>query len=180
MNPRLREVTRLWVLAQPTVSAFITTMVRDFRDRDDVLQNVAVAVFEGFDRYDADRPFVPWAIGVARNQVRLYLRRRARDRHTFDNDALDRVAAAFGRVVEADHDQLAQLGECLQAIKGRVREICDLRYREDLKPAAIAARMGMQANAVSKVLQRARDQLRQCLERRAVAGGPTVAQGRLT
>ena len=92
MDERQRTATRLWTLAQPAVSAFITGIVRDFRDRDDVLQEVAVAVIESFDRYDPGRPFVPWAIGVARNQVGLYLRRRGRDRLCFDSAALDRGA----------------------------------------------------------------------------------------
>lgn len=169
MDSQLREATRLWVLAQPAVSAFITTVVRDFRDRDDVLQDVAVAVLESFGRYDAARPFVPWAIGVARNQVGLYLRKRRRDRHTFDSEAMERVAEAFVRISAAEGNRLDRLGECIRELTGRVREICDLRYREDLKPAAIAARMGMQANAVSKVLQRARDQLRHCVEKRAAS-----------
>ena len=74
MDERTRQATRLWTLAQPAVSAFITSVVRDFKDRDDVLQDVAVAVIESFDRYDPQRPFTAWAIGVARNQVGLYLK----------------------------------------------------------------------------------------------------------
>jgi RNA polymerase sigma-70 factor (ECF subfamily) len=76
----------MWTLAQPAVSAFITSVVRDFRDRDDVLQDVAVAVIESFGRWDPERPFVAWAIGVARNQVGLYLRRRRREQHVLEFD----------------------------------------------------------------------------------------------
>lgn len=53
-----RQATRLWTLAQPAVSAFVTSVVRDFRDRDDVLQDVAVAVVDSFDSYDPQKPFV--------------------------------------------------------------------------------------------------------------------------
>lgn len=72
MDDQTRQATRMWTLAQPAVSAFITSVVRDFRDRDDVLQDVAVAVIESFGRWDPERPFAAWAIGVARNQVGLY------------------------------------------------------------------------------------------------------------
>jgi RNA polymerase sigma-70 factor (ECF subfamily) len=37
MDPRIREVTRLWTLAVPPVSAFVASLVRDFHARDDVL-----------------------------------------------------------------------------------------------------------------------------------------------
>ncbi|MGA0038400.1 MAG: sigma-70 family RNA polymerase sigma factor [Pirellulales bacterium] len=169
MDPRIVEATRLWVRAQPVVTAFLSTVVRDFCERDDLLQDVAVAVMQGFDRYDRTRPFTPWAIGVARNQVGLYLRRRKRDRHTFDSEAMERVAAAFERLSPEATSQFDRLGECLAAVTGRARQICDLRYRDDLKPAAIASRLGMQPNAVSKALQRVRDQLRQCIEAAAAS-----------
>ena len=65
MDPRLREVTRRWTLAVPAVSAFVTSLVGDFQDRDDVLQDTAVAIMESFDQYDPDRPFLAWALGVA-------------------------------------------------------------------------------------------------------------------
>ncbi len=171
MDERLRTATRLWTLAQPAVSAFITGIVRDFRDRDDVLQEVAVAVIESFDRYDPERPFVPWAIGVARNQVGLYLRRRGRERLCFDTAALDRVEAAFTDLSSEEMHRLDRLRDCVRTLDGRARRLCELRYGDDLKPAAIAPLMGMTANTVAKALQRVRDRLRECIEHRATVPG---------
>ena len=57
-----RQVTRLWTLAHPRISAFVTSVVRDFRDRDDLMQDIAVAVFESFDSYDPAHPFDKWAL----------------------------------------------------------------------------------------------------------------------
>lgn len=167
VDERLRTATRLWTLAQPAVSAFISGIVRDFRDRDDVLQEVAVAVLESFDRYDPDRPFVPWAIGVARNQVGLYLRRRGRDRLCLDPEAVDRIEAAFAAIPTEEIHGLDRLRECLERLDPRGRMLCELRYRDDLKPAAIAALVGQSANTVAKSLQRVRDRLRDCIEGRS-------------
>jgi hypothetical protein len=63
MDPRTREVTRLWTLAVPAVSSFVASLVRDFQDCDDVLRDTAVAVVESFDQYDPARPFLAWALG---------------------------------------------------------------------------------------------------------------------
>lgn len=167
MHDDTRRAMRLWSLAQPAVSAFITTVVRDFADRDDILQDVAVAVLESFSSYDDARPFTPWAIGVARNQIGLHLRRRRRDRHTFDSDAMAAVAAAFDMITADDLRHLDHLQDCVGRLDTRSRRLCELRYHDDLKPAAIAAAMAMSANAVSKALQRIRDQLRSCIEAKA-------------
>jgi RNA polymerase sigma-70 factor, ECF subfamily len=166
------QATRLWTLAQPVVSAFVISAVRDFSARDDVLQEVAVAVMESFDRYDPQRPFVAWAMGIAQNQVRLYLRRIQHDRLVFDDDVLVRLAVAFEEASPEQSRSLGFLRGCLDQLEGRARELCELRYGRDLKPAAIAESLRMPANTVAKALQRIRDQLRACIQRKsAVEGG---------
>jgi RNA polymerase sigma-70 factor, ECF subfamily len=171
MDDRMFEATRLWTLAQPTVSAFVASLVREIRDRDDILQEVAVAVMESFASYDRARPFVAWAIGIARNQVGLYHRRKARDRLVFDSEAVEQLERAFAEVQPRDVRMLDYLEECVQSLKGRARELCALRYGLDLKPAAIAPRVGMTANGVAKALQRIRVLLRECVEEKAALDG---------
>jgi RNA polymerase sigma-70 factor, ECF subfamily len=173
MDDQTRQAARLWTLAQPVVSAFVTSVVRDFSARDDVLQEVAVAVIESFDRYDSSRPFVGWALGIAQNQVGLHLRRRKRDRHVFDDDTVRSLAAAFADVSTEQSQRFDWLQDCLKSLEGRAKQLCDLRYRQDLKPAAIAEVVGMTANNVAKALQRLRDRLRGCMEHRAMAEGAT-------
>ena len=107
------------------------------------------------------------ALGIARNQVGLYLRRRGRDRHTFDTDSVEQLAIAFEKVTADELHQLDHLRECTQLLEGRARRLCELRYRDDLKPAAIADAVGMSANAVAKALQRIRKQLRTCIQTKA-------------
>lgn len=171
MDDRIRQATRQWTLAQPAVSAFLMSVVKDFRDRDDVLQDVAVAVIESFERWDESRPFVAWAMGIARNQVGLYLRRRRRDRQVleFDPETMDALAAAFSDVAKTDDFRLDFLRDCLKSLEGRARKIVELRYQQDFKPAAIADMVSMSANAVAKSLQRIREQMRDCINLRATA-----------
>lgn len=171
MDSKTIQATRLWTLAQPVVSAFVVSVIRDFSARDDVLQEVAVAIMESFDRYDPQRPFVAWAMGVAQNQVRLYLRRTQRDRLVFDDDVLVQLAVAFEETSPLQSQSLGFLRGCIDRLEGRARELCELRYGRDLKPAAIAETLGMSGNSVAKALQRIRDQLRACIERKAAVEG---------
>ena len=72
--------------------------------------------------------------------------------------------------------RLRFLRECLQRLDPREQLLFQLRYAEDLKPAAIGEQLGVAANTVSKALQRLRDQLRTCVDRataaaRAAEGG---------
>ena len=171
MDDRRCEATRLWTLAQPTVSAFVGSLVREIRDRDDVLQEVGVAFMSSFASYDHTRPFMAWVIGIARNQVGLYLRRKGRDRLIFDPETVERIEEAFAEFEPRDVRMLDYLEECVQSLNGRARRLCELRYKSDLKPASIAARIGMSANGVAKALQRIREMLRECVDKKAAHEG---------
>ncbi|MBX7104207.1 MAG: sigma-70 family RNA polymerase sigma factor [Gemmataceae bacterium] len=162
------NAARLWTLAVPTVSALVTSLVDRFQDRDDVMQETAVAVLQSYARYDPAQPFVGWAIGIARNQVRLHFRRKGRERIAFDSETIEALARAFADSSQQDQ-RLDHLSECVEQLDAKSRELCRLRYEQDLKPAAIGEQKGMAPNAVAKALQRIRDGLRDCVERK-VAG----------
>ena len=169
MDDSTRKATLLWTSAQPVVAAFVAAVVRDVREREDVLQETALAVFKSIESYDSNQSFNGWAIGIARNQVGLYLRRRKRDRHVFGDSTIACLESAFTRVTSSAKFDF--LPECMQQLDGRARRMCELRYSDDLKPAAIAERLGMTANAVSKALQRIRRELRLCIESKVSVRG---------
>ena len=170
-DARTRQAFTLWTQAQPAVSAFVYALVGDARTRDEVLQDVAVAVLESFERYDAARPFLPWALAIARNEVANMRRARGRNPAPLSEAAEDSLAAAVAEVGQGERDRLAFLDDCLRRVTGRPREVCDLRYRGGATVERIAAALGMQPNTVAKTLQRVREQLRECIEERVAHGG---------
>lgn len=164
MDPRTRDILRLWTQAQPAVSAFALALLRNASERDEAMQMTAVAIVDAFDSYDPARPFLPWALGIARREIAT-LRRRS-SRVPILSDAAERaIAAALPELAEAERARLAHLADCLAKLEGRAREICDLRYRSDLKPGRIAELLGLRPNTVAKSLERIRDELRACIER---------------
>lgn len=166
MDDSARQAFALWTRAQPAVSAFVNAMVHDRADRDDVLQDVAVAVLEAFPRYDAARPFLPWAMGVARIVVADAMRRRGRRPAIVAPEAVDAMIGAISEVSEEERGRMRHLVHCVGRLDGRSRHACELRYRAGLSPARVAEAMGIQPNTASKILQRVREQLRECIESR--------------
>ena len=163
-DARTRQAFTLWTQAQPAVSAFVYALVGDARTRDEVLQDVAVAILESFDRYDASRPFLPWALVIARNEVANMRRVRGRSPAPLSEAAENSLAAAVADVGDGERFRLALLDDCLARVAGRPREVCDMRYRGGASVEQIAASLGMQPNTVAKTLQRVREQLRECIE----------------
>lgn len=105
---------------------------------------------------------------VARN---LFLKtlRRARSRpEEVDLDAAEEVFAqhAGGDGGAAYLDALRQ---CLQALTGRVREVLERFYGHAASREQLAQTLGMSEDGIKSLMRRARQALRECIERR-IAG----------
>jgi RNA polymerase sigma-70 factor (ECF subfamily) len=108
--------------------------------------------------------FVGWLLGIARNRVGLYRRKSYRERLIFDESAIDVLSAAFSEIPAIEVQKLEFLRGCMEKLNERDRQLCDLRYEENLKPSGIASKLGATSESVRKALQRIRDQLRNCIE----------------
>jgi RNA polymerase sigma-70 factor (ECF subfamily) len=156
----------LWTKAQPTVSAFVSSLVPNFHQAEDVLDQVVVTLMRKFDQYDQDRPFVNWSIGIAKFEVLKHRRTMARDRHVFCDELVQDISEEYEEMsLELDHRRQV-LTQCLDQVEGRGKKALQLRYFDDLKPAEIAERMRMAAGAVRVMLHRVRAAIRKCMERR--------------
>ncbi len=156
----------LWVGAQPTLSAFIRSLVPDFQQAEEVLQRVAVTLVRKFDQYDSDRPFAAWAIGVAKYEVLYFRRERATDRHLFNDEIVESIALGYQRFADDADPFREALQHCLAAIKGRGKRAIHLRYAKGLSSPEVAREMRLSAGAVRMLLCRVRQSLRQCIEQR--------------
>ena len=59
MNQQTSEqLARLWTESQPVVAAYVLSIIPNFHQAEDVLQQVAVALVSEFERFDASRPFL--------------------------------------------------------------------------------------------------------------------------
>jgi len=103
--------------------------------------------------------------GVAKNQWlrsrRWWQRRREREIATAVDELW--IATAEG---DGGDDLVQRLGTCLEALQPRTRRALDLHYRDGLEWRAVAASIGLSANGTKTLVQRARQALRTCIERR--------------
>jgi RNA polymerase sigma-70 factor (ECF subfamily) len=160
------KFTRRWTEAQPIVAGYLSAVVPDFQEAEDLLQEVAVILLRKFPEYDAKRPFVGWAIGIAKLEVLMARRSHARNRLLYQGDLLERLGDACEELAPELEERSHALRECVRALQGRANELLRLRYEEALEPRTIAARVGMAIVAVRVALSRTRASLRECIERK--------------
>ncbi len=167
----IQRMTIEWTRAQPAVGRFIRSFVRNRAEADDVLQEVALVIVDRFESWDSDRPFIAWALGIARKVVQSHLRRKYRDRKVEFSPAIERVAESFERLEPQAELMKDSLADCLGKLRRHSRRVLALRYSDGLELKQIAEQLGTTASNVGVLLHRIRATLKQCVDRRLQTEG---------
>ncbi len=147
-------------------------VVGDADAAEDVFQEVSVAAIRKCDEIaDADH-LLGWLYTAVRLEGLKARRERSRNRQLLSSEALEVLEHASAASVGPDEsDHLAALRECIQQLQGGPREIVELRYGQNLKPADIAQRTGKKVQTIYKTITRAHGALRECVQRRLTSEG---------
>ncbi|MEO0476825.1 MAG: sigma-70 family RNA polymerase sigma factor [Planctomycetota bacterium] len=164
------QLTLLWMQAQPVVAAFIRVGVRDQQHSEDLLQETALAAARSFDQFDTSRPFLPWAMAIAKNKMTDYYKGAGKDRLVFSPDLLSQLSADFSEEGTVVHDYVESLQHCLDRLSKTPQVVIELRYVRSMSYAQIGERIGRSTAGVANLLLRTRATLLDCIEARLEAG----------
>lgn len=161
---RMSDFVERLTQAQSALYGSIHTLLAGAPEVADVLQETNRVLWRKAATYDPARPFLPWALTVARFEVLAHRKRRSRERLVFDDALVAQVAQEYERQSAGD-GALQRLERCLQKLQPNQRALLEERYVQGESVNDIAARQGRAANAVSALLYRIRGLLAQCMER---------------
>ncbi len=108
--------------------------------------------------------FLRWACGVARNEVRNFLRRRSRDRVVLSEKLLDNLAEVRLEAQPLLEERRSLLAACMKKLDFIARELLDRCYAERESIKQIARQFRTTPNAVYLRLRRIRRELMECIE----------------
>lgn len=149
---------------EPGLRAFIRSLTFSWDDADEVMQNTGLVLWRKFDSFDQTTNFMRWACVVARFEVLAWRRDKARDRHVFDEDLVNLIAAE----AEEEHETLGRerraLEICMEKLPEKQHRIVMAAYEPGVRLNQVAERLGKTATAFYKILNRARGGLLQCIE----------------
>jgi RNA polymerase sigma-70 factor (ECF subfamily) len=157
------EIAVLWTNAQPAIAAFVSSIVPNFQDADDIIQQVAVAIIKNYGKYDKDRSFVAWGIGIAKNQVLMYRRKNSKGKLIFSEISIQAISEVYEQESHRLDDIKHALSICIKKLKGRAKRLLEMRYVSEQSIPRIAQRLGMNPGAVYTSFHRIRLALRDCI-----------------
>ena len=165
-NQKREEFTHHWLEVEPSVSAYVFASISEFHDAEDVIQRIAQELARRFDEYDSRRPFVGWALWIAKSRVIDFYRAQDRARVVFSDELLGQLADTIANQADGRSNRREALEACLEELPPKSRRLLDLRYVEELSAVEMAQETGTTSGSVRVLLSRVRTVLASCIERR--------------
>jgi RNA polymerase sigma-70 factor (ECF subfamily) len=146
-----------------SVLRFVRTKVDG--ELDDLIQRIFLGCVEAIDRFREDAKFKTFLLSIARNQVLLHYRDRARGhaRRVSDLSVRELGGGSSPSGVMARREEERLLLQALRRLPLDQQMTLELYYWEDLSVADIAEVLDVAAGTVKSRLGRAREALRDCI-----------------
>lgn len=136
---------------------------------EDVFQEVSVAAIRKHEEIQDLDHLCGWLYQAIRLQGLKTRRDRGRSHQLLSQDVLELLAQP--KTAHEVSDRQAALRECIAMLQGVTRSVVELRYGQNLKPAAIAQKTGKNIQTIYKTITRAHSTLRDCVNRRLAETG---------
>ncbi|MCO8120850.1 sigma-70 family RNA polymerase sigma factor [Stieleria sp. TO1_6] len=168
------EFLTLFLADRDRLFGYIRAMLPNHCDAEDVFQRCSLLAWDKFDQYDRERPFFPWASGIAYYEVRNFVRLAARDRLQFDADLIETIATARSQQLQRETGRDEALQACLLGLRAKDRELIDAFYQQGYACDEIAKSIGRSIQTIFNRLSLLRRRLAECVDRR-LADATTLA-----
>ncbi|MEW4564829.1 sigma-70 family RNA polymerase sigma factor [Bremerella sp. JC770] len=161
-----QKFAELFVRNEASVYRYIVSLVPNRADADELFQQTNLTLWTIWDRYDASCEFLPWAFGIARNEIRNFVRKRNRKHYELTDDVIAELTERRLRDHELLAEQQDMLNTCLDKLSAKQRDLVSLCYGSESSMKAVADQRGQSADSIYKALQRIRDLLHNCVQRK--------------
>lgn len=159
------ELTELVSRHQATVWRYLRALGSDASLADDLTQETFLEVMRRpFEQY-SDAATASYLRRVAHN---LFISRRRREGRMTVTEHADQFESAWVRWAGFDSGNRAldALSECFQRLTERAQLALQLRFAKDRSRSNIAQSLGISEHGAKNLMQRAKAQLRQCVEKK--------------
>lgn len=159
------QVQALFVQHQKAVLAYVLSIEPNLHDAEEIVQETFVTVSRKASNWTSGTNFLAWVCTIARFNTLHFQRTRSRRKARLAGDVVILLAEYFENDVSVFQSRVTDLRQCLRKLSPKARDLVERRYNDGSWPEQIAEDVGWTANAVRVALTRARNTLRECLER---------------
>ena len=150
---------------QRKISSYIRSLVPNFSDSDDIMQETISTMWKKFDQFELGTDFASWGVIIAYYQVMNYRKKKRRDLLYFNEDIFNQICdVAKERYAETD-DRIQMLRECIQKLKHEDQYLLKARYELNYTAKYLAVKVNRSIQYIYKHLSRIHCLLNACVKK---------------
>jgi RNA polymerase sigma-70 factor (ECF subfamily) len=149
---------------------FVLTLVPNFSDAEDILQESAQVMWKKFDTYQKGTNFLAWARQIIRYKVANYYR-TVKQEYRLDDDILEKLSSAQQEASKFAGERKAALTGCLAKLAPADMELIKQRFYDGITIHQIARQSNRSAHTLYKRVSTIYVSLQNCIHRTLVGWG---------
>ena len=162
-TPAAIDAEKLIEEHQAGIWRYLRALGCDSSEADDLTQETFLAVLQ--------RPFTPYSPAATAAYLRKvaynrFISARRRSNRVVLMEQIEEIDQAWSRLVSDDQGEalLDALKDCLGQLTERARWSLEMRFRDRMSRARIAEALNITEHGAKNLMQRAKKQLRECIE----------------
>jgi RNA polymerase sigma-70 factor (ECF subfamily) len=164
------EVLKLFTENIPLLTGYAYTVLENWDLARDAVQEAALFVSSRWKDFKPGTNFLAWARTVVHLRCREVIRKKTRGKAVSLSVIGDSIPdESWEKHGQYSDEEKTALALCMDSLPEQYREITDLRYRQSKSCEEIAGLKERTTHAVYLVLSRARQRLRDCVQKRLAA-----------
>ncbi len=148
------QFIRLLMTNENSIYAYILSFVPNSNDADDLMQETSAVLWQKFSEFEPDRPFIAWAITIARYQVMKYFKTRKRSKVVFSEDLINYINAEVEKKLPSMDPRIDALEKCVNKLNSKDQWLLKLRYGKGYTFENIGAHISKSTRATFYSLSR--------------------------
>ena len=168
-SPDTERFFRLFLACQTQLYAFILMLVHNDADAEDLLQEVATVMWESFDKFEPEKSFAVWGMGIARNKISNYYRTRRRTRARLQQATYNKITDHATKSTDMITEWIRALKKCVQRLGEHDHKIVLMRYQQNIALRKIAELTQRTPGGLYKTMARIHNRLRDCVRLKLAA-----------
>lgn len=164
-SDRTADFVELFLQHQRRIHAYIATMLTNWADADEVLQETSLVLWKKFGEFQSGTDFAVWAFRIAYFTTLSFLQKHKRWKLQFSEELVERLAATAEASQSELEAQCAALAECMSKLGERDRDLLQRRHFPGTATKDVAESLHRPLKSVYKSLNRIYAALLACIQR---------------
>ena len=164
-NKKTEVFLSLLMANQRRINAYIFSLVPNFSDADDIMQETITVMWRKFESFQIGTDIAGWGVKVAHYCILHYRKRKEKDKIIFTDRIFSQISEVAGEKQSQTDERIRHLRQCVEKLKSEDQRFLKARYELNNGAKSLAIQMDRSVQFVYKHLSRIHHVLNLCVKR---------------